>query len=138
MLTLPDRKVGQKLVKLSRNGELAVQCRDEQIVFRISPNRPPKYVTAVLEKTPYLQPDIEEERETINEKLSHRLAIDKIQFGVFYRDPNDPPDASRRFSNEYELTRRNQYAAGFLVVEYEHKLIRLKVSVISHRHILSQ
>ena len=71
-------------------------------------------------------PDIEEEREEKLQKLDVGLHVDRLQFGVFYRMRADPPNASRRFSNEYEFSRKNQ-SAGFLQIEYDHKLIRIKV-----------
>lgn len=80
-----------------------------------------------LEKTPYLPPEIEEEREEKLQKLDVGLHVDKIQFGVFYRSSTDSPGASRRFSNEYELYHRDR-SAGLLQIEYDHKLIRIKAS----------
>lgn len=79
-----------------------------------------------LEKTPYLPPEIEEEREDKLTKLDVGLHVDKLQFGVFYRDRADPPEASRRFSNEYELSHKNR-SAGYLQIEYDRKLIRIRV-----------
>ena len=86
-----------------------------------------------LEKTPYLPPEIEEEREEKMQKLNVGLHVDKVQFGVFYRIPGDSPKASRRFSNEYELSHRDR-SAGFLQIEYDHKLIRIQVRVDDRRY----
>lgn len=80
-----------------------------------------------LEKTPYLPPEIEEEREEKLQKLDVGLHVDKLQFGIFYRQPGDPSESSRRFSNEYELSHNNR-SAGLLQIEYDHKLIRIKAS----------
>jgi RNA-dependent RNA polymerase len=82
-----------------------------------------------LEKTPYLPPEIEEEREEKLQKLDVGLHVDKVQFGIFYRELYDLPEASRRFSNEYELSYKNR-SAGYLQIEYDHKLIRIRVGVV--------
>lgn len=87
--------------------------------------------TEALDKTPYLPPEIEEEREHILDRLNIRLYVHKLQFGVFYRKPEDSMQASRRFSNEYELSYRNS-SAGVLHIEYERKLIRIRVSISSN------
>ena len=85
-----------------------------------------RYKAETLDKTPYLPPEIEEEREQILDKLNVRLYVDKLQFGVFYRKAEDSMQASRRFSNEYELSYRNK-SAGLLHIEHDHKLIRIRV-----------
>ena len=55
-----------------------------------------------------------------------RLRIAKIQFGVWYRDQNAPPN--RAFSIEYEQEVLNQSAA-YITIAYEQGLIRIDVSV---------
>lgn len=54
-----------------------------------------------------------------------RLRIAKIQFGVWYRDQNAPPN--RAFSIEYEQEVLNQSAA-YIAIAYEQGLIRIDVS----------
>lgn len=125
ILTLPDRQVGQKLVKLSRQRALSIEVKGKRVFCHISGKRPMRKKTEALDKTPYLPPEIEEEREQILEKLDVRLYVDKVQFGVFYRNADDSVQASRRFSNEYELSHKDK-SAGILHIEYEHKLIRIK------------
>ena len=125
-LTLPDRHIGQKLVKLSKSNVLSVKVQGRRIGFSIWGKRPPMREALTLERTPYLEPDIEEDRERILDRLVQTLAIEKVQFGVFYRAYGDSPAASRRFSIEYELARKKG-SNGYIRIEYEHKLIRAKV-----------
>ncbi|KAI0094073.1 RdRP-domain-containing protein [Irpex rosettiformis] len=126
VLTLPDRSVGQKLFKLSKTNELPVTVKGKKIYFTISGKKPMRKKAQTLEKTPYLPPEIEEEREEKLQKLDVGLHVDKLQFGVFYRERVDLPEASRRFSNEYELSHKDR-SAGFLQIEYDHKLIRIRL-----------
>ncbi|KAI0703549.1 RdRP-domain-containing protein [Cytidiella melzeri] len=126
ILILPSRSVGQKLVKLCKTKSLSVSVKGKKVYFTISSKKPYRKKAQTLEKTPYLPPEIEEEREEKLQKLDVGLHVDKLQFGIFYRKPHDPPDASRRFSNEYELSYKNR-SAGYLEIEYDHKLIRIKL-----------
>ncbi|KAI0345277.1 RdRP-domain-containing protein [Trametopsis cervina] len=126
VLILPDRSVGQKLYKLCRAKALSIRVKGKEIRFIISGKKPMPKKAQTLEKTPYLPPEIEEEREEKLQKLDVGLHVDKIQFGVFYRSSTDSPGASRRFSNEYELYHRDR-SAGLLQIEYDHKLIRIKL-----------
>jgi RNA-dependent RNA polymerase len=81
-----------------------------------------------LEKTLYVNPDIEEERAEKILGLQHPLRVDEIQFGVFYRPayPTYPKMVSRAFSIEWEHS-YTQKSLGWLRFEYDHKLIRVEV-----------
>ncbi|OBZ65791.1 RNA-dependent RNA polymerase 1 [Grifola frondosa] len=87
-------------------------------------HKPKPGVAEILEKTPYLDPAIEEFKSATIEKLNLGIHVKIIQFGVFYRRPGDPMTASRMFSNEYEISHKSK-SAGILAFEYEHKLIRI-------------
>lgn len=137
ILTLPDRQVGQKLVKMYRQKALSIEVHGKKIFFHISGKRPMRKKAEILDKTPYLPPDTEEEREKILEKLNERLYVDKLQFGVFYRRADDSTKTSRRFSNEYELSHCDK-SAGILYIEYDRKLIRIKVKSYSFQSLEEQ
>ncbi|KAI0718290.1 RdRP-domain-containing protein [Fomitopsis betulina] len=89
-------------------------------------NRPRPNLTQILEKAPYLPPDIEEEREEKLRKLDTSIHVDRIQFGIFYRPAGAAPDAGREFSNEFEISHPER-GAGILWFEYDHKLIRIQM-----------
>ncbi|EKM55297.1 uncharacterized protein PHACADRAFT_173398 [Phanerochaete carnosa HHB-10118-sp] len=126
VLILPDRKVGQKLLRLLRAGVHKVRVNGRKVHMNISPRKPEARVKERLEKTLYLNPEIEEELEAKLEKLDVGLHVDKLQFGVYYRRPGDSVKTSRLFSNEYEISHVNK-SAGLLHFEYTHKLIRIRL-----------
>lgn len=127
VLTLADRKVGQKLLRLVRPpAGQPIRIDGRKIQLHISSKRPDPKTKERLEKTLYLNPEIEEELEAKLEKLNVGLHVDRIQFGVYYRRPGDNVQASRLFSKEYEVSYANK-SAGLLAFEYTHKLIRIRV-----------
>lgn len=85
-----------------------------------------------LEKTPYTNPDNDEEREQKLYELQEALRIDEVQFGVFYRpsyprNPKDPP-SQRAFAIEWGKSYVEK-SLGWLRFEYDHKLLRAEVIV---------
>lgn len=78
---------------------------------------------ATLDKTPYLNPDIEEELQEKKRLLDVSLRVDKVQIGLFYRPA---PGANRSFSVEWE-DHYTEKSLGWLGFEYEHKLIRIRL-----------
>ena len=124
---LPSRKVGDKFMKLVYEERLPIVLNGRKMRFFRSKTQPGRGLKATLEKTPYLQPELEEKREEKLRRLDRGLHVDKLQFGIFYRRPEDPMTASRVFSNEYEV-RHGEKGAGFLSFEYDHKLIRIQAS----------
>lgn len=83
----------------------------------------PRVLAAKLDKTPYLDPDIEAERQDKIRKLGVRHRVDKIQIGLFYRRS---PGASRNFSVEWEDS-FIENSLAWLSWEYQHKRIRLQI-----------
>lgn len=125
-LILPNRKVGDKFMKLIYEEHVPIVLNDRRMRFFRSKSKPSRGLKETLEKTPYLEPELEEKREEKLRKLDVGLYVDKLQFGIFYRRPKDPMTASRIFSNEYEVSHRDK-GAGLLWFEYDHKLIRIQV-----------
>lgn len=131
-IILPNRKLGEKLLKWVYDDKHPVVINTRKLRLFRTKNRPGKGLKETLEKTPYLEPELEEKREEKLHRLDIGLHVDKLQFGIYYRRPEDPPTASRMFSNEYEISHQNK-GAGLLWFEYDHKLIRIQVSSHSHR-----
>lgn len=127
-LILPDRSVGENLVKGTKNGHgPSIVVQDKILRLYFGRSKPETKVTTLLKKTPYLDPNLEEEREMKIDTLKNDWwHIDKVQFGVFYQRKHDPPTAHRCFSNEYEMSHTNK-SAGMMRIEYELKLIRMQV-----------
>jgi RNA-dependent RNA polymerase len=82
-----------------------------------------------MQCSPYnIDPDQDQIRTQIEEHARQvRLRIAIVQFGVWYKPP-DSPSTKRSFSVEYERDFLHNSAA-YLHVVYEHKLIRIDVSV---------
>lgn len=125
-LTLPTPKVGEKFMKLVYGKRKDVTVNGRKIGFRKTGNVN-RRLAKELDITPYLPPELEEEREEILAQLNISFHADKLQFGIFYRDPTDKPTASRRFSSEYQLSHRDK-GVGRVWIEYAHKLIRVQVN----------
>ncbi|GJE87096.1 RdRP-domain-containing protein [Phanerochaete sordida] len=126
VLILPDRKVGQTLLRFIRAGTHRVRVGNRKVHMSMSQRKPDHRIKERLEKTLYLNPEIEEELATKLEKLDVGLHVDKLQFGVYYRRPGDNVKQSRLFSNEYEVSYVDK-SAGLLQFEYTHKLIRIRL-----------
>ncbi|TBU35633.1 RdRP-domain-containing protein [Dichomitus squalens] len=125
-LILPNRKLGDKLLKWVYEDHNPVLVLGRKIRLFRSKDRPSRGLKETLDKTPYLDPALEEKREEKLRKLDMGLHVDKLQFGVFYRRPQDPMTASRIFSSEFEWGHRNK-GAGMMWFEYDHKLIRIQL-----------
>lgn len=126
-LVIHDRHVAERLIRISHDSKSPdILVKDRKLRMYKAPKGPPRGLTALLSKTPYLDPDLEEARETTLTKLDIGLHVSKVQFGIFYRQPGAPPTASRLFSNEYEISHQHK-SAGILHIEYDHKTIRVQV-----------
>lgn len=129
-LILPHRKIGDKLLQWVYEERHPVFINGRKTRLFRTKNRPGKGLKEQLEKTPYLEPDVEEKREEKLRKLDLGLHVDKLQFGVFYRRPEAPMTAGRIFSNEYEVSHRDK-GAGLLWFDYDHKIIRIQVRLLA-------
>lgn len=125
-LILPNRRLGDRLLKRVYEEGKPITINGRKLRLFRSKRPPGRGLRETLEKTPYLEPDEEEKREEKINRLDLGLHVDKVQFGVFYRGPEQPMTAPRVFSNEYEISHRDK-GAGFLWFEYDHKLIRIQV-----------
>ncbi|KAJ3536923.1 hypothetical protein NM688_g6770 [Phlebia brevispora] len=127
IITLHDRRVAERLIKLANDSTSpSVVVKEKKLRLFRARRKPRQNLTDLLSKTPYLDPDLEEAREIILAKLDVGLHVDKVQFGIFYRRPEDPPAASRLFSTEYEISHANK-SAGLLHFEYDSKVLRLQL-----------
>jgi RNA-dependent RNA polymerase len=130
-LTLPTVEAGQKFLRWVKDNPIKLEGKKLKF-FRHGPAL--KYLALTLDKTPYMNPDLEEEHQKRVWELQDLLRVDTIQFGVFYRPrypSNDTESLSpRAFSAEWEHNYVADSSIGWLAFEYDHKVIRLKVSVL--------
>jgi RNA-dependent RNA polymerase len=123
-------------LKDSNRNKVLVKGRSLRL-FRTSRQVSP-LVKQQLEKALYVGPEKEKQRKTIESQTGEALRIAKVQFGVWYRQPNSPPNHGRAFSIEYEHDFLSQSEA-YISVVYEHKLIRIEVGItqsLAEPHIL--
>lgn len=122
MLILPIQKSGYRFLDFVRADPIKVEGR--KLRFYVS-NRPPtKWLVQTLSKTPFVDPNLEEQRQNTLRALEGELRVDLVQFGVFFQE--EYPSRSRSFSIEWERKYIESHAS--LSFAYDNKLILLKVS----------
>ncbi|KAI0649133.1 RdRP-domain-containing protein [Trametes meyenii] len=127
VLILPYRGLGDQFFRWATRPGNRVSVQGRKLWLKISDKRPPRRLLEVLHKTPYIDPTAQEERGSRLERIRRLdVALDAIQFGVYFQCPDDPPGANRRFSNEYEI-RREDTVSGRLCLDYNHKLLRIEM-----------
>lgn len=128
-VTFPSYADGLKFLACVDKEPIRVFKRKLKFNKRSAP--PPTHVVETLAKTPYLDPDIEEERQKTISALDDQLRVDLIQFGCLYRAryPTSPKErlAPRSFSIEWDQDFTKKSAA-WLRFDYDHKLFRITVS----------
>ena len=128
-LTVPSEKIGSKLLEHLRHNPLKIDKRKLKF-FR--EGVPPKGLALTLEKTRYVKPDFEEERERKLRALESRLRVDVIQFGTFYRPTYPSKDDEHLLPRAFSIEWEGNYvkdSIGWLTFEYDLKLIRITVSL---------
>jgi RNA-dependent RNA polymerase len=128
-LTLPSSKHAHQFMRHIRKNPIRIDGRI--LKFYLSKEPPPRGLAMTLEKTPYINPDIEEERQQKMQLLQDQIRVDEVQFGVFYRTYPKVPSPTKRvppraFSIECKLN-YERASQGWLRVEYDSKLIRIEV-----------
>ncbi|KAK0484002.1 RNA dependent RNA polymerase-domain-containing protein [Armillaria novae-zelandiae] len=124
-LQLPTEAIGRKLLHWVR--ETPIRIAGKKIKMYPKGNVR-DYVALTLQRTPFINPDIQEEWEDKCRQLDVRIRVDVVQFGAYYR-PSYPTSPKQRLaSRAYSIEWERNYAvngAAWLKFEYEHKLIRI-------------
>ena len=116
-------------IKDSNENKIFVKGRALRLFRTPRPVSP--LVKQQLEKAFYVGPEKEKQRVIIDSQARQVCSrIAKVQFGVWYRQPNSPPNHGRAFSIEYERDFLSQSQA-YISVVYEHKLVRIEVGITS-------
>ncbi|KIY50810.1 RdRP-domain-containing protein [Fistulina hepatica ATCC 64428] len=127
--TLPDEKYGKHFVQTCRATPIVMTDdfgKKHKVTFFPSKRPVPKGKASTLQRTPYVDPDVEEEHEKKVFDLELSLRVDLIRFGIFYRPfyYNSPRShLGRAFSAEWDKPCIEEVA--WLRFEYDHKLIRV-------------
>ncbi|KAI6035723.1 RNA dependent RNA polymerase-domain-containing protein, partial [Pisolithus marmoratus] len=120
------KATGRRFLQLYRQGEISVIVNEKKLKFRPSKEQVTAATEMTLEKAPYIDPDIERQRQEALVALQDGFVVCKVQIGTFYRPDNTGPRDNRAFSIEWEkdLTRQSR---AWLNFEYDHKLMRIEI-----------
>ncbi|KAF9481150.1 RdRP-domain-containing protein [Pholiota conissans] len=129
-LTLPSENIGRRF--LAHVMKEPVTINGKRIKFFKHDKPPHSWLVKTLSKTPYINPDLEEERQDRMRTLDTRFCVEEVQFGIFYRDRYPVTDKERphprAFSIEWPVN-NDPYrgATAWLRFDYDHKLFRIEM-----------
>ncbi|KAI0367741.1 RdRP-domain-containing protein [Pilatotrama ljubarskyi] len=127
VVILPDRMLGERFLRWAFQRGNRIEVQGRKLWLRRSEKNPPRGHVLALNRTPYIDPILEEEREARLGRIGPlRIVLSVIQFGVYFRRADDPPTANRTFSNEYEIRRTDTFS-GLLGLDYDRKLLRIEM-----------
>ncbi|KAI0719267.1 RdRP-domain-containing protein [Cerioporus squamosus] len=128
-LTIPDAELGLRFARAAvRRGGERIRILGKAVYLSWGTgDKPPKGQIHRLNKTPFVNPEDEAVRQRKLDIIRGlRILVDAVQFGVFFRHPDDPHTANRRFSIEHEIRQEDTYV-GELTYDYNHKLLRIEL-----------
>ncbi|KAI6013327.1 RNA dependent RNA polymerase-domain-containing protein [Pisolithus microcarpus] len=118
--------IGKRFSQLYHRDEISVTVNERKLKFRPTRGNVAMVLEMTLEKAPFIDPDIERERQKKLVALQDGFVVCKVQIGIFYRPDNARPSDPRAFSIEWEkdLVRKSM---AWLNFEYDHKLMRIEI-----------
>jgi RNA-dependent RNA polymerase len=132
VLTLPDIGAGNAFLRWVQND--GIKMDERKITFKKGRGRPSSSLVQTLDRTRYIPPEIEEERLRKRQQLHHRFHLDDVQSGVLFRPTypttDNQPLTQQEFSTEWTFDCVKK-GGGCLEFEHDHRLIRIKVFVLS-------
>ncbi|KAF9526951.1 RNA dependent RNA polymerase-domain-containing protein [Crepidotus variabilis] len=120
-LVIPKEPIGQKFLKYVRADPIKIDGKNLKF---FASGKPSTALATTLAKTPYVDPDLEEERSEKIRALEGEIRVDRVQFGTFYRETYNGSRA-RCFSVEWQREYIESYAS--LSFDYDHKQLHLKL-----------
>jgi len=124
-LTVPQAAIGRKFLAVVK--ETPVRVAGKKLKFFRSHKPPPRHLSETLDRTPFVPPDIEERFVKTVWALDESIRVQTVQFGTYFRETYP---GGRSYSIEWSKDYKTKGSA-WLRFEYEHKLIRIKVSATS-------
>ncbi|KAF5373803.1 hypothetical protein D9758_000837 [Tetrapyrgos nigripes] len=126
VLTLPTPSIGYRFLDYVKDTPFKMDTR--KIKFFPSREKPGSSFALSLQKSAYIDPDIEEQRQEKIANLQDAIRVDIIQFGIYFRRPSRPgePLKSREYSTEWQRDYAKESTA-WLRFEYDHKLMRIEL-----------
>jgi len=126
VLTLPQERLGLKFLKYIADEPIKIDGRK----LKFYKTKPPRqYLVETLAKTPYVDPDIEEEHQKKTRALETKLRVDAVQFGIYYREQYPPEGKKTIYPRFFSIEWEHEYVQSHasLSFEYDRKLIRINV-----------
>uniref|UniRef100_A0A0W0FPC4 RNA-dependent RNA polymerase n=1 Tax=Moniliophthora roreri TaxID=221103 RepID=A0A0W0FPC4_MONRR len=120
VLTLPNAGIGHKFLDWVKENPLKI--RGNKIKFYRKWEPPWHSLVMTLQRTPFVDPDIEEAHANKVLQLDDKLRVDIAQFGVFFKSPR--AGSVREYSVEWQHD-YTKISTAWLKFEYDHKLIRI-------------
>ncbi|GJJ12541.1 hypothetical protein Clacol_006784 [Clathrus columnatus] len=127
-LIIPSMKLGRHFMEFITANNLKIRVEGRVLRFSIAPSVPDVEIVKVLNLVPFQDPNLAEMKENLLKQLIYQIPILKLQLGVFVSNPDDP--AVIQFSIEWEQIYKDRGDAR-LAFEFEHKLLRLRISDIT-------
>ncbi|KAI5995827.1 RNA dependent RNA polymerase-domain-containing protein [Pisolithus orientalis] len=117
------KATGKRFNQLNVRREISVIVKEKKLKFRPTREHVSMATEMTLEKAPFIDPDIERQREEKLVALQDGFVVCRVQIGTFYCPDNT---GHRAFSIEWEkdLMRRSM---AWLNFEYDHKLMRIEI-----------
>ncbi|KAH7908760.1 RNA dependent RNA polymerase-domain-containing protein [Hygrophoropsis aurantiaca] len=126
LLTLPPT-IGPKFMRWLKSPRYTpIHVGGKILKFYRNSNPIPKGLVMELEKAPYIDPDIDQERQRRRRMVDADFRIANLQIGTFYRPVGSRPNDPRAFSVEWDADLVTS-SLGWLRFEYDHKLLRAKI-----------
>nr|KAF9074881.1 RNA dependent RNA polymerase-domain-containing protein [Rhodocollybia butyracea] len=126
ILSVPYRSIGRQFLWHVKDNRIKI--RGQKLSFKDKHSQPTDKETAMLQKAPWMDPLMEQEREIrVNELQVTQgtgLRVERVQFGVLFQERDGR--GSRKYSVEWEKEYSSDGQA-WLKFEYDHKLLKIEV-----------
>ncbi|KAI6116669.1 RNA dependent RNA polymerase-domain-containing protein, partial [Pisolithus croceorrhizus] len=118
--------IGERFLELYNRGNITVTVNGRQLRFHPSERTVDVSLEMRLERAPFIDPDIEQERQRKILMFEDRFCVSKVQIGTFYRPNNAGLRDPRAFSIEWEMD-LTRLSMAWLKFEYDHRLMRIEM-----------
>jgi RNA-dependent RNA polymerase len=125
VLVVPKPEIGDKLLKLLRNGRIQVEVQSR--VVRIFPSKrvPSKSLVETLKRVPYQDPAVDQERDEKVEAVDKDFRVNSLQFGIWARRPTSA-NSRGLFCTEWDRS-YTDIGNAVIRIDFDRKLIRITI-----------
>ncbi|TDL24977.1 RdRP-domain-containing protein [Rickenella mellea] len=130
LLTLPEEGIGKKFRRYLSEKKISIRVLGRRINFRPSHHQPRHRTIETLQKVPYQDPSIDQERDEKLLQLDKALRVNNLQFGLWSIRPKPQtatsPPVRGIFCSEWDRS-YTTIGNALLWIEYDHKLLRIQL-----------